>query len=95
MKKMIVTAAALTMMCGAALAQSGPAPQSDNMSRSGNPTGTMNNNTMGHSATTPGTSSGTTGMSTGAGSDGTNAAGMGKDSTNKDMSRDKRGAAPK
>jgi hypothetical protein len=93
MKKMLVSAAALGLMCGAAFGQNGgPAPQSDNnqMNKPGNTTGTMNN-----SATTPGTTSGTTGMSTGIGSDGANRAGMTKDGTNKDMSRNKRGEMPK
>ena len=84
MKKMLVTAAALTMMCGAAFAQnSGPAPQSDNMNRPGSTSGRMNDGTGATGATTPGATSGTTGMSTGMSSGGT-----ARDSMNRNTSSD-------
>jgi hypothetical protein len=92
MGKSLIAIAALGLMTGAAFAQnSGPAPQSNNnqMNKPGNPTGASN------SATSPGTTSGTTGMSSGTGAGGTNGAGMAKDSTNKDASRDKRGETSK
>ncbi|HEU0146704.1 MAG TPA: hypothetical protein VFR21_07475 [Bradyrhizobium sp.] len=81
MKKMLVTAAALTVMCGAAFAQnSGPAPQSDNMNRPGSTSGRMNDGT---GATTPGATSGTTGTSTGM-----STGGMARDNVNRNTSSD-------
>jgi hypothetical protein len=86
MLKMFVAVAMLSLMSGAALGQNTrPAPQSDNMSRPRNTTGTVND-----SATTPGTTSGTTGMSTGM-----NRNGMAHDNMNRDMPRNKRSGMSK
>jgi hypothetical protein len=81
MKTMLVTAAALAMMSGAAFAQggTGPTPQSDTMNKPGNTSGSMNNGTMDKGAAT----NGTTGMSNGTTSDG-----MAKDNMKKDTSSD-------
>src|SRR3569833_4164637 len=87
MKKMLVTAAALTMMCGVAFAQiGGPAPQSDNMNRPGSTSGRMNDGTGATGATTPGATSGTTGT-TGMSSGGTAHDGMNRNTSSDTMKK--------
>jgi hypothetical protein len=74
MRKIILTGAALTLMCGAALAQnSGPAPQSDNMNKPGMTKETTEKSGM----------SATTGMNSDTSKDG-----MSKNDPKKEMSKD-------
>ena len=65
MRKIILTAAALTLICGSAFAQSstGPAAQGDNMNKPGTTTGTMDKGSMNNGAMTKGSMNSTTGMS--------------------------------
>jgi pentapeptide MXKDX repeat protein len=64
MRKIILTGAALTLMCGAAFAQSstGPAAQGDNMNKPGTTSGTMDKGSMNNGSMNKG-SMNTTGMS--------------------------------
>jgi pentapeptide MXKDX repeat protein len=55
MKKILIATAALTLMCGSAFAQStGPAPQGDNMTKSGMPNGSMDKGSSMDKGTTTG-----------------------------------------
>ena len=74
MKKILI-ATAVTLMCSSAFAQgTGPAPQSDNMTKPGMTNGTMDKGSMDKGSMDKGSMSGTTGMS--------------RDNMKKDMSKD-------
>src|SRR5665213_4437870 len=79
MKKILITTAALTLMCGSAFAQgsTGPAAQQDNMTKPG----MTNDSTMNKGSMDKGT---TTGMS----NDGMKKDGMSRGGMKKDMSKD-------
>jgi hypothetical protein len=81
MRKILLTGAALTLMCGAALAQTstGPAPQGDNVTKPGMTNGTMDKGGMNN----------TTGMNNNSMSkDGMSNDGMSKNDPKKEMSKD-------
>jgi pentapeptide MXKDX repeat protein len=77
MKKFLIAAAALTLMCGSAFAQgTGPATQQDNMTKPGMANGSMDKGSMNNGSTT--------GMS----NDGTKKDGMVSGGMKKDKSKD-------
>ena len=65
MRKIILTGAALALMCGTALAQSstGPAAQGDNMNKPGMTNGSMDKGSMDKGSMDKGSMNNTTGMS--------------------------------
>jgi hypothetical protein len=68
MKKILITGAALTLMCGSAVAQTstGPAAQGDNMNKPGTTNAsTMDKGSMNSGATSSGSVNNTTGMNKG------------------------------
>jgi hypothetical protein len=65
MRKIILTGAFITLMCGSAFAQgsTGPAPQGDNMNKPGMTNGTMDKGSMNSGSMDKGSMNNTTGMS--------------------------------